>query len=310
MTLALDTCSKQTKTTVKKTNDNITTQNAYFPFIDKLSITLTIPPEEINATYERVFSAINCTSMFQSAHWSQRFKICRNIALSVTEERVLFQFGAKTTKGPDCRLEFNPAKLGFDGVNSLDTILAHIFPDGWFYILENGRVSRIDIAIDLSGMRMDDFLLLPQQGIVYQRFLSNGHLKTVYLGAPGSNQTRIYSKSAEQKAKGLIVSQSAVRVERTLRNQHLKVHELIILKNPFDKLTFVTPMPSPPPGENEGKWSSFLDSVQVRGLSPALASLPEKRRSRYRKHLKQNPTSWWNPDTIWKNWPAALDVLA
>jgi hypothetical protein len=207
-------------------------------------------------------------------------------------------------------LEFNPAKLGFDGVSSLDMILTEIFPDGWLYFVKYGRVSRIDVAVDLPGMRMDDFLLLPQQGIVYQRFLSNGHLKTVYLGTPGSNQTRIYSKSAEQKAKGFAVSQSAVRVEKTLRNQPLKVHELKTLKNQFDKLTFVPSMPSPPPGENEGKWSSFLDSVQVRGLSPALALLPEKRRARYRKHLKQNATSWWNPEAIWKNWPAALEVLA
>jgi hypothetical protein len=188
-------------------------------------------------------------------------------------------------------------------------ILAHIFPDGWLYILEHGQVSRIDIAVDLPGMRMDDFLLLPEQGIIYQRFLSNGHLKTVYLGAPGGNQLRIYSKSAEQKAKGLIVSQPAVRVERTLRNQHLKVHELKMLKNPFDKLTFVPPMPPPPPGESEKRWSSFQDSVQVRGLSPALATLPEKRRTRYRKHLKQNPASWWDPQAIWKSWQDALDKV-
>ena len=213
-------------------------------------------------------------------------------------------------KGPDCRLEFNPSKLGFDGVSDLDSVLSAIFPDGWYYVRNYGRVSRIDIAIDLTGIRMDDFLLLTQQGLVYQCFRTDGHLKTVYLGKPSSNQSRIYSKSAQQKAKGLTVLQSVVRVERTLRNLNLKVHELKNLNNAFGKLTFIYPMPPPPPGESENRWSRFQDSIQVRGLKDALAMLPEKRRTRYRKHLNQNPMSWWDPEAIWKNWPSALEPLA
>jgi hypothetical protein len=310
VTPAFTTCSKQTKTPVKMTIGDAIPQTGYSPFIDKLSITLTIPPEDISAIYECVLSAINCTSLFQSAKWSNRFKICKHIAPSGTEERVLFQFGAKTKKGPDCRLEFNPSKLGFDGLIGLDSILGAIFSDGWDYILKHGRVSRLDIAVDLPGMRMDDFLLLPHTGVVYQRFMSKGHLKTVYLGTPGTSQTRIYSKSAHMKALGLPLTQSLVRVERTLRNLQLKVHELIKLKNPFGNLTFVQPMPPPPPGEKENSWICFQHSVQACGLTVALALLPEKRGSRYRKHCKLHPVGWWDPEVIWKYWPDALNVIA
>jgi hypothetical protein len=151
------TATKQTQTpviTTSESSEGTTAESIYKPFIDKLSITINILTEDIEAIQANVASAINCNSLFQSAKWSPRFKICKNIALSETEERVLFQFGAKMKKGPDCRLEFNPSKLGFDGVSDLDSVLSVIFPDGWYYIRNYGRVSRIDIAIDLPGMRM------------------------------------------------------------------------------------------------------------------------------------------------------------
>ena len=53
----------------------------------------------------------------------------------------------------------------------------------------------------------------------------------------------------------------------------------------------------------------FCDSVQVRGLTDALALLPVERRTKYRKHLKAHPQPWWNPEKIWQSWPAMLDEL-
>ncbi|HET7369377.1 MAG TPA: hypothetical protein VFK45_00905, partial [Gammaproteobacteria bacterium] len=57
-------------------------------FIDKLSITLSLPADEINETTEKVQEAICYTSVFQKAIWSPRFEISRNISLPGTTERV------------------------------------------------------------------------------------------------------------------------------------------------------------------------------------------------------------------------------
>jgi hypothetical protein len=54
----------------------------------------------------------------------------------------------------------------------------------------------------------------------------------------------------------------------------------------------------------------FLDSVAMRGPTAALALLPEERRTRYRKHLKAQPHPAWQPDAIWKGWPAMLSDLS
>ncbi len=53
----------------------------------------------------------------------------------------------------------------------------------------------------------------------------------------------------------------------------------------------------------------FEDSVKVRGLTAALAVLPEERRTKYRAYLKEHTKPWWKPDAIWGNWSQALKIL-
>ena len=62
--------------------------------------------------------------------------------------------------------------------------------------------------------------------------------------------------------------------------------------------------------ETLNSWMMFEDSVNVRGVTAALALLSEERRTRYRKHLKQHPHALWNPDAIWIKWPDMLNELS
>jgi hypothetical protein len=103
-------------------------------------------------------------------------------------------------------------------------------------VVKNGRVSRIDVAVDLPGVRMDQFLFLAHQGATNRQFATNGHLETFYFATSKGNQTRIYSKKKEQLAKGKSFGKSVVRVERTLRNLNMTIAELHQLKAPFIKM--------------------------------------------------------------------------
>ena len=317
MPTKLLTASNQTQTLIKTASgtkitdaETVLLPHASYPFIDKLSVTLMLPDELRKDITENVESAIKCKSIFQPGPYSRRYKVSRMIACDGTNERVLFQFGAKTSTASDCRIEFNPSKMGWDGVQSLYVTLLGAFPDGWMYFVENGRVSRIDIADDVFNVAMDGFLPLADQGLTFRRFSRDGRLQTLYFGSPESNQTRIYSKSDEQKANGHPTAQSVVRVEKTLRNLTLKVCELPKLPNPFVKIALVESCPNPPPWESARRWAMFQDSIIVRGLSGALALQSPSRRTKYRKYLKQHQQLWWDPGALWKDWPTAVaDVL-
>jgi hypothetical protein len=183
MAIIIITKKQGTLSNKSQTTDNIkNSEYAYEPFIDKISITLAISELHLPPVTTAVKEVIKLTGLFKKTKWSKLYKLNYLISGASTDERVLFQFGTKDDKPPQCRLEFNPNKLGIDGLNDLDNVLAEIFPSGWKYVFKHGRVTRLDIAVDLPGVRMDEFLFLAHQGATYQRFGTNGHLETFYLG--------------------------------------------------------------------------------------------------------------------------------
>lgn len=280
------------------------------PFIDKLSITLAIPKADYADIHAAVYTAINDKSVFQAAKKAKHFAVAQLIAIPGTAERALFYFNSKSGEPPHARLEFNPSKLGPVGMDQLHAILTTVFDGGWRYVLQHGRITRLDIAVDLPDARMHHFLLLPSKGLNVCHFKQDGKLKTAYLGKATGNQTAVYSKSFEQKSKGKPIIPSTVRLERRLRSQKIKsLNQLENLDNVFADMQLVKPMPSAPDGYGKWIWHLFLDSVAVRGLPSALARLPEKERTKFRKHLKDQAIGWWDPEAIWARWPAVISEL-
>lgn len=170
----------------------------------------------------------------------------------------------------------------------------------------------LEVSVDFPGVEMDQFHLLPQQIATSRAWNNKGHLETLVLGKRRSSQTRIYDRGKKRKAKGqLAMGATTARVERILRLQPAPLlSQLPNLKNPFAALMMVVSDPGPPPGDTKPHyWIMFMDCAAQRGLTPALALLPEERRTAYRKWLAQNPTSWWDPDAIWKGWVPMLKEL-
>lgn len=65
-------------------------------------------------------------------------------------------------------------------------------PDGWGYFVVYGRVTMIEISVDLPNVSVDQVHLTPQQGPSSMAWKTNGQLETLVLGKRGSNQTKIY----------------------------------------------------------------------------------------------------------------------
>lgn len=127
-----------------------------------------------------VFSWSNETSIFQSAKKQGGFDRSWMIALPGTAERVRLDYKYEGHEASRCRLELNPSKLGAPGLADLDHVMP--FPNGWSYVIEHGRITRIDIAVDFPGLQMQQFLFMPHQGLTTKTWSQNGQLETLQLG--------------------------------------------------------------------------------------------------------------------------------
>jgi hypothetical protein len=198
-------------------------------------------------------------------------------------------------------------------MEDLHEVLSPIFPGGWGYIVKHGRVSSLDIAVDLPGVRMHHFHLLPNQVLTTKTY-ETGKLKTITIGKPQGNQLKAYSKSYEiwakinKKKKGL-KGPPVVRIEQRLGRMKINLKDLAKLGNPFIKFKVVA-HPSEPPAKANKTWKKvwpiFTDSVAVHGLGPALKLLPANEMAIFRKHFAAHAQSWWNPEAVWAHWPEVL----
>lgn len=295
--------------------ENLT--KAPIPFIDKISVVLDPATEQdAHDTHQELFNILDDKELFKDAgkgaKWGP-YKVAKRLKLSslVDEKKYpLLQYAYSGKQALQLRLEFVPVDLGSNGMIELHAALG-MLDGGWGYFVKHGRITRIDVAVDIPNTRMDEFLFLPPQALTTMQWKVNGELQSIVFGKKSGNQTSIYSRSAKRLAKGQgWVGKPEVRIERRITNlKNQKVSGLPSLPNPFSKLQMTVNIPGPPPGGKEWEWSVFEDSVKVRGLTAALALLPEERRTKYRKHLAAHPQPWWKPGAIWAQWPVMLNEL-
>jgi hypothetical protein len=289
------------------------------PFIDKISVVMDVPAEDGQKLYGHIFTQFKDTIAFKSGKLVKPYTTARRIVLpSVVHDKkwpllqCRMSFQDKTTFA--LRIEFSPIDLGIKGMDELHSVLVSLVDGGWSYFVTHGRVTMIEVTVDLPGINMEQFSVLPKQGTVSRAWGSNGKLETTVLGKAAGNQTKIYDRGKKRKAKGQGWSGPiTTRVERKLRPQpKLQLADLASLKNPFADITLLPSAIGPPPDEPDTKeylWTLFQDSIQIRGLVAALKLLPEVKRTTYRKWLAQHPAEWWKPHVIWSHWPKYISDI-
>jgi hypothetical protein len=205
--------------------------------------------------------------------------------------RLLIQAGPRFTGLCDYRLEFNPANLGFDGVDHIIAILDSIFVRGGHHLIRNSFVTRIDLALDLLGLSADQVIVRSSRQRTHGIF-SNQHgiPETVYLGKPKSNQTAIYTRNNDNGP--------SLRVERRIKP---KCHgsQLAFLPDPFRVIKMV----------RTDSLRPLLNGMipGVRGFTHVLATLPPAQRRAIKAALK-DPAQSQLPSTaeVWRTWPQLL----
>jgi hypothetical protein len=308
--------SNKTQTpTSNSENDPVKTGPFPAPFIDKISIVVDIPLSAQAEIHSAFWQSADDHSWLVNSPKGKGygFNYAKRIVIdhiAAQEKWPQIQYRMEGKLAVKLRLEFVPVDLGAIGLADLSSKLICLMDDGWAFITTHGKITRLDVSVDIPNMMMNDFVCLPKQGATSQAWSVNGHRQTYVIGTPKGHQTLIYSRDAKRKAKKQSWSKPPeVRVERRLRTQNLNFSNLADLPNPFDAFKIARPLQGPPTGEPNYVWNFFKDSVEVRGLVAALALLPEKKRTLYRKHIGQWPHPKWDKDVIWSQWPEMLADL-
>ena len=295
------------------------------PFIDKISVVVEpAHDQDAHDIYNGLFTYFHDHDVFldvKGGKWGE-YKVAKKIALdSVTDFKKLpllqcayeAKMPDKPGKALKIRIEFVPVDLGWEGMAHLNAALVMVMPSGWNYVMKNGHITRLDVAVDFPDVLMDEFHFMPLQGATTKQWRMNGKLQTYTHGKPQGNHTAIYDRKEKRKAhKQPWIGKEGMRIERRIKAPPITMlKDLVHLPNPFTAMNMVSMPISPPPESQKFLfiWDLFRKAAEANGLTAALALLPEERRTLYRKHLAANIQPWWNPDAIWANWPAMLDEL-
>ena len=292
------------------------------PILDKISITYIIGDPDLKAVVVQnlLHEIVEGVGHWQSGAFkvgSVAYQASAKLMIPSSGDSVLVQAGPKKkTTTHALRLEFNPAALGSSGIAFLKSQLESLVPDGLSFadIIANGKVTRVDIAVDIVGLHLAALLLSNKTGGKQHWYLSpEGKPETGYLGIQPKDKNakwKIYNKRQDIKDKSKFpVEQAFGGLSRT-RLEYTYVTskpfaKLAALENRFYEISLA--YPKPPKGVKPYAWTFFIDSCVRRGQPAALALLPDgKLRKSYQKALDTAHVSFWRPDKIWEAWPDAL----
>ena len=272
--------------------------------IDKLSLTYSIPDRSkvsnLAGNFERVCTDGRFKGVTVKAARRHQYQVSVPILFggSYLNDRLFLDLVARHSGISDLRLDFNPEKVGPEGIEYICSFLQSITEENPLDIFRSGTSTRIDLALDISGLSSEDVIVRSKgqrkHGVYSDQ---RGKLQSTYLGTPRSNRTVAYDKSTP--------SGKVLRIERRIKPL-CRGHELTTLPDPFQKVQLI-PVGSLRPHLDGLVPGHFFDSIRVRGVRHVLSTLPPSQR-RQLLAVINDPTRSGLPPTsvIWADWPALL----
>jgi hypothetical protein len=217
------------------------------------------------------------------------------------------------------RLDFNPAKVDMSNLKFIiDNSFLNFKGIGFDYLLKNGKVTRIDLAIDTLHEAANEFLYrYPNMRRVEVVHTMSG--RTEYLGGKYKAGKRIviydripaikYSNAKKFKDvyKKPIPAMPILRIEFKLNPKNLMFKDILQLKNPFSGLE-LSLFDKLEEGD-DNLWNLFLALARFEGAQATLGRLPKHVQDKLKVRLKKGAVGWWKPDEIWKQLPSVIDQI-
>ena len=220
--------------------------------IDKLTLLHEIPEQWKEGMVSAMIDLVTDTSN-QSKYGIVRSYSpgCRGYAVSIegkaplnqspliwsSKAAYLLQVSPKKGKKPWLRLDLNPDALTPSGMAHLCDMLQHIFGVPW-PTWQSARVSRVDVAIDLWGVALTDWVWdLPKRS-AREVICRQREVRTVYLGAKRASPLVIYNKGKQNP--DMAAGGALTRVEYRAKYTGL-VLNLLTLVNPLREVIVFDP---------------------------------------------------------------------
>jgi hypothetical protein len=224
---------------------NYNSNNIFQLSIDKISITTN--DTNIEYAYETCdrlrHLAVNRPYMIRIKPGNRHY-LQAVIFIEGSTSPLFFQAGARSPKIADYRIEFNPAKMGPDGLEQIRLILDDITDIGFERFVSGGKVTRLDVALDLPKVSLEDVIIRSRGQRKHGVFCGQKGLESAYQGSQKSNSTCYYSKKHGPKDYRL-------RLERRLKPNCLG-RDMARMPNPFAKVDMVLTSSIKPERVHEG----------------------------------------------------------
>ena len=287
-------------------------------FVDKLSLTLHVSDDEkkiVLNNFNKVLGEHYGGKIWESTNYNYNKKIY------IDGEYILFQCWPKQVGSNWLRLEFTPSKIPPSEVASIVNL---ILPGGYQELIEYGKVTRIDFAINCKNLSVANLLFYYPGLAISKNHLKSGAIQSAYLGGDESvNQFVFYDKVADIKQNNNKLGKSykkevpdcpTTRIEWKYRPK-----EYITLKclqsntsNVFEKLSLsiMTGQPDTPANDKEELVGLVFELSKSFGLQQALFAIRKHHRNEIRDIIiKSSKSNWWKPSDLWKTFPEALKEI-
>ena len=194
----------------------------------------------------------------------------------------------------------------------VECFLLMVLPGGIDDIVDKGKVTRLDLSVDLTGIHIDSLLAAYPGMQVTRVFCKSGKMETLYLGGnEGARFVVLYDKVQEVKHQNAkwhvdkpLPFSPTTRIEIRLRPDVTLV-QLAAMENPFQKLIIASL--ASVPEYDELTWRLFVVVARTRGAQDALLMIKDKnQRKTFRDRVKTGIPSWWQVEKLWEKWPAVL----
>ncbi len=262
--------------------------------IDKLSVTYKDHNKErVQRTGDRLIYLMD-TGQFPKGqiHPGQRHRIQAIIPIDDQNQKLVLSIGARQSDIADYRVEYNPSKIGPEGRSFVRYVLNTIFEFDATELLMSGKVTRIDIALDMDGLSVDSVLVRHKGMRKFMVVSTGGCPRTLYHGASKANQVAIYDRPDHE---------GRLRTEKRMKPM-CAGRALPELKNPFTRIQIV-PVRHMIPYLGGANLEQFCDSVRIRGFRHVLGTLTASQRRGINSVLADPALSQLpSHDLIWSLW--------
>jgi hypothetical protein len=267
--------------------------------IDKLSLTGDdVRPDLVEKSCSNLVQTNDSVFNRLQIRSGRRHRLQCTMPITGSRSSLLIQAGPRHLGLSDYRFEFNPSVIGPSGLKEIRSFIDSHFEIGAQHLFSNSKITRIDLALDLHGLTLEQVIVRALGCRKHGVYASQGELETVYLGSGTKNRVVAYTKRSADES-------TFLRLERRMK-PYITGHELVSMPNPFTRVQMVS-TDSLLPHLDGIVPRHFFDSVRMRGIGHAIAELP----SRQRKAIKvamADPENSLLPsiERVWASWPALL----